>query len=733
MKLYDAKTSFASGELSPALWGRVDLAQYQTGARTLQNFIVLPQGGLINRPGTQLPLNEGGKIFVQSAMRLVPFVFSEEDSCVLAFLGNGGVFLYENDKPSQQVVWGNLPYTPEQLSRLRWLQSGDVLYLFHPDVPVHTLSRTAGGWKVAQVTFENGPFEDLNTDPDRTVEFTRIGSSGDMNMKASFDMAGMLYEGQLIRVEAEVKAYSETLSVARANETAFGDWVEVSRPVFGPFTFRTSGKWTGTLEVERKRPDMDWEPFKTYASEANAEENFSYSGDVEEYSHSYRFRYKGNKTSLTVNFSFEGGLVNRVFKVKSFYKVSGTVNEAVVTDVDGNTEDVGSTDAWAVGSFGPEYGYPSMGIFHQERLVLANTRHSPQTIWMSQPASWHNFGTSIPSKDDDSITVTLASKEVNEIRGLASRGDLLIFTAGGEWSAKAGSKSDVFTPSSLVVTPSGYRGSADIAPLDVGDVTLFVQRQGTVVRSIGYSLDVDGYASSDISILAEHLFKDNPVVAWAYQQTPWSVVWCVLADGTVAALTLQREHQVNAWTHQVFGGGPVMDVCCIPGTVQDEVYFVVKWDGAGDYPYRVERLRHRDVNGERTFRDGGDGGPAVHWILECLDWERAINDGTLQGRHKQMPAVTVRLLETKTFFGGVITENSARLDEVQFPLEDSPGWYPDGLFSGDVRFLPPGGTGRTCRLRLENGNAEPYTNATPITILGIYPELVIGPGPENEG
>ena len=40
------------------------------------------------------------------------------------------------------------------------------------------------------------------------------------------------------------------------------------------------------------------------------------------------------------------------------------------------------------------------------------------------------------------------------------------------------------------------------APLDVGDVTLFVQRQGTTVRSIGYSLDVDGYASSDISIMA---------------------------------------------------------------------------------------------------------------------------------------------------------------------------------------------------------------------------------------
>ena len=52
MKLYDAKTSFAAGELSPVLHARIDLAQYHVGARTIRNFLVLPQGALINRPGT---------------------------------------------------------------------------------------------------------------------------------------------------------------------------------------------------------------------------------------------------------------------------------------------------------------------------------------------------------------------------------------------------------------------------------------------------------------------------------------------------------------------------------------------------------------------------------------------------------------------------------------------------------------------------------------------------------
>ena len=45
--------SFAAGELSPFLHGRVDLAKFHVGARTLQNFFVHPHGGASNRPGTR--------------------------------------------------------------------------------------------------------------------------------------------------------------------------------------------------------------------------------------------------------------------------------------------------------------------------------------------------------------------------------------------------------------------------------------------------------------------------------------------------------------------------------------------------------------------------------------------------------------------------------------------------------------------------------------------------------
>ena len=72
--------SFAGGEISRDMWGRIDDAKYQSGLAECVNFIVRPQGVLENRPGTT---------FIRFAKydnrrcRLVPFVFSSTQSMVV--------------------------------------------------------------------------------------------------------------------------------------------------------------------------------------------------------------------------------------------------------------------------------------------------------------------------------------------------------------------------------------------------------------------------------------------------------------------------------------------------------------------------------------------------------------------------------------------------------------------------------------------------------------------------
>ncbi len=52
-KSHFLQTSFASGELSPLLRGRTDLEQYYAGLSTAENVVIVPQGGVKRRPGTE--------------------------------------------------------------------------------------------------------------------------------------------------------------------------------------------------------------------------------------------------------------------------------------------------------------------------------------------------------------------------------------------------------------------------------------------------------------------------------------------------------------------------------------------------------------------------------------------------------------------------------------------------------------------------------------------------------
>lgn len=72
--------SFAGGEISPALFGRVDDVKFQSGAALLRNFVVLPQGPAENRAGTSFVAEVKDST---KATRLIPFTYNAEQSIIL--------------------------------------------------------------------------------------------------------------------------------------------------------------------------------------------------------------------------------------------------------------------------------------------------------------------------------------------------------------------------------------------------------------------------------------------------------------------------------------------------------------------------------------------------------------------------------------------------------------------------------------------------------------------------
>ena len=47
------QNNFVSGELSPLMRGRTDINQYYQGLQKANNVVLVPQGGVKRRPGTE--------------------------------------------------------------------------------------------------------------------------------------------------------------------------------------------------------------------------------------------------------------------------------------------------------------------------------------------------------------------------------------------------------------------------------------------------------------------------------------------------------------------------------------------------------------------------------------------------------------------------------------------------------------------------------------------------------
>lgn len=240
---------------------------------------------------------------------------------------------------------------------------------------------------------------------------------------------------------------------------------------------------------------------------------------------------------------------------------------------------------------------PSIVSFHQQRLILAAPALQPQTWFASRTGSYEDFSKSKPLQDDDALEFTLASGRIDAIQWVAPFGDLLLGTSGGEYKA-IGADQGVITPTSINVREQSYWGSARLQPLIIGSSILHAQRQGSRVRDLTYSLERDGYAGNDLSVLAPHLFDGYMIKQWDYQISPGSNVYAIRNDGVMLCLTYLKEHDIWGWSRVVTQGN-FISVCSTAGEQEDTLYCVVSRQIQGETKYFLELFaeRWRERNG----------------------------------------------------------------------------------------------------------------------------------------
>jgi hypothetical protein len=636
---HDIQPSFAGGEFAPALAKRVDLQKRAVALKLARNFIVHPHGGVSNRRGTRYVARAK---FSNRKARLISFEFSVTQAYAIEFGHlycrfhlNGGTLLetaktitgataanpvvitsnahgYSNGDSvvitgvvgmtqlngktftvagvtantfqlsgvngtayTAYVSGGTVariyevvtPYTETDLPDLKVTQSADVLYVTHPDHAPQTLTRfsdTPPNWVLAAFPFTGGPFMVSNTTETDTM--TASATTGSVTLTTNFDLFKATHVGALFRIRHAMPAQALSSTFA-ANGTSG------TMKCGGTWRLITHGTWSGTLQIEQSLDDgATWALLREFTG-AN-DKNFDTFGDDDGPFLLRLTMANYSAGTLTADLSsdpYDHTGIAKITAVATLRSATATVQKTI-----GNTT---ATWEWAEGSWSDERGYPRTVVFFEDRLCFAATDAEPDTTWMSETGVYTSFGTSTPLVDSDAIGVPLPSRKMNGIQNLVGLQRMLALTSATDWSVGPSPGQAIVTPTAIQTKVEGYRGSASLEPVIVGNRVVYVQPMGTVVRDLGYDYQVEGYTGDNLSILSSHLFAGYTIIEMAYQQEPDSLIWCVRSDGVLLSLTYMREEQINAWTwHDT--NGSFESVCSIPSNGYNEVWVMVLRNGA---------------------------------------------------------------------------------------------------------------------------------------------------------
>lgn len=637
------KNNCTSGELTPLLHDRTDIQQYQNGLALCFNAIVSPYGGVYRRPGT---------VFIAAAKYsnklcvLRKFEFSIDQAYVLEF-GDLYVRIFMN---GGQIIDAGAPveiaspYTEDILRSLRFEQSADVLYIFHVDhFPMKQTRTSHIAWTLDYCDFRGGPFLDDN-DTAVTLQASAVTGSG-ITVTASSAIfksghIGSLWKltsGKMVQeVIASISSNTSTSSVKTASEV-----VEVE----------ISGTWNAVITVERSfNNGTNWYAYQTIS--ANCVKQYSDTRDI-----LYRITVSGYVSGavgarLSVLDAEENG--QGTFRITAVAE-NGLSCTATVID---RIRSIDPTKIWAEAAWSGVRGFPRAGKIYDGRLVMFGTRDDPTGVWGSSAFDFEDMKRG--SNDDEAFYFSLDAKGgVNVVKWVESWKHLAVGTFGGELRL---THTNPITPSN---PPDKKRdtdyGSADIQGFVAHKAVLFVDRSGRILREYAYDYNTDVYDAQSISILAEHIPNDgNGIVDIAYQQKQDSIIWAVLANGDIGALTYLPYQGVSGWhRHSLANYGEAESVCVIPGSEgEDELWLSVKRMIAGSEVRYIEAI----------YNSVGEGYFAIpvyyDWILRGQIYNTGSGDGdiTLYALFKSTITIQVTTEEDADYY---ITTNgiNAVLDE----------------------------------------------------------------------
>jgi hypothetical protein len=635
--------SFAGGEVSPEMWGRIDDVKFQTGAAKLLNFIALPQGPAENRPGTAFvrEVKDSTK-----RTRLLPFTFSTTQTMVLelgagyfrfhtqgATLGpgtpaayngataymvgdlvsSGGVNYYciaatTGNAPPNATYWYALPagiyeipnpYAEADLFDIHYVQSADVLTLVHPNYAPRELRRLgATTWTLTTITFG----ANIATPGTPTVTATRgqgynitsVDIAQDRITLASNVQNLTIAEGDSIYISGVV---GNTTFQNLVNDKFFIIADFHTNSTFSILNYQThvqidfsGGTYTsgGLVQgMEQTESITNYYVVTAITSNGIDETPPSAAGSV-----SNNLAVVGAYNTISWS-AVSGASRYNVYKRQS--GLYGFIGQTEATSfVDNNiAPDMGITPPVTETVFASSGNYPGAVSYFEQRRVFAGTTNAPQTMWMTRTGTESDMSYHIPLQDTDRINFRVAAREANTIRHLVPLTQLLALTSAAEWRVSP-VNSDVISPTTISVRPQSYVGANNVQPSIVNNTVVYCSARDGHVRELGYSWQASGFVTGDLSIRATHLFDNFDITDMCYSKAPQPLLWFISSTGSMLGLTYIPEQQIGAW-HQHETDGDFESCAAVAEGAEDRLYVIVKRTIGGNTKRYVERFASRQV------------------------------------------------------------------------------------------------------------------------------------------
>ncbi len=636
--------SFAGGEITPELFSRMDLNNFQTGLAKCLNFITTPHGPAMNRPGLEFVI-ETKKSTLRS--RLIPFAFNTQQTFALEFgeayirFHTTGATLLEPAKAITGVT-NALPVTITAAGH--GYVTGDDVLLSGIVGPASLNGRTA---VVVNETANTFQLIDKWGVP--------IGTVGEP----------AYVSGGTVARPYEVVSPFNNADVADIHYVQSGDVMTLVHPKYSPRELRRLGATSWTLTTitfsPLVGPPANITGTSTAPGSAGNPVDIAYTvtslvnGTLEE-------SVGGNTVILTNDLTVVGhyntitwddaGVEQyNVYKAES--GVFGFIGRAAGLSFKDDNIDPDMTKTNPVNStpFEGEGNYPSAVNYAQQRRVFAGTLNKPNNVWLTRSGTESNMSSSIPTRDDDAITLRVAASQVNVIRNLVPLADLMMLTSGAEWRLTT-ANTDVLTPTSVAVKPQSYVGSSNVQPVVANNRLIFAEESGSHLQEVVYSNEAGGYVPSDLSILAPHLFDFDSVTDMAFGRSPTPVVWAVRDDGVLLGLTYVPDQKVSGWHRHETAGGAFEAVCTISENRENTLYAIVRRTVDGRTVRYVERLH------TRKFEEAQDA-----FFVDCGSTYNGTAKTTIEGLYHLEGQTVAVLADGAVVTPRVVQDGAVTLDQ----------------------------------------------------------------------